>query len=157
VSGEEPSDNGIQDSLQDTLAEHRDCMRVVSEVESILDHQPDREGEWIGRLNAKLPTLAQAMREPFAAEEQGALFRELPVKKPRLATRVETLGAEHARMLKAVEDAVVKAQGLREPELYELRELNALVQLLIATIRRHEAEENEIIMGAYWDEIGAAD
>ena len=158
MSSEESNDNkGTKSSLQDTLSEHRDCMRVVSDVEAILDQHSDREGAWISRLLDKLPALAESMGSHFKAEEQGVLFRELPVKKPRLASRIEKLVAEHATMLRSAGDVVERARGLSDPEIYELRELNALVRLLIATIRRHEAEENEIIMGAYWDELGAAD
>jgi len=145
-------------SLQDTLDDHQDCMRMVAEVESILDRQPDREGRWIGSLLETLPTLADRLRAHFRAEEQAALYRELPVSKPRLAPRIEKLAAEHDEMLASVDKVIRRARGIAEPaEIHQLRELNALVQLLVATIRRHEAEENEIIMGAYWDELGAAD
>ena len=60
-------------------------------------------------------------------------------------------------MLDSLDRVIEMGRTLRQPEIHELRELNAHVQLFIATIRRHEAEENEIIMGAYWDELGAAD
>ena len=42
-------------------------------------------------------------------------------------------------------------------EIYQMRELNAQVQLLVATIRRHEAAENEIVIEAHWDEVGVGD
>jgi len=132
-------------------------MRLVADVELILGQPPDREGEWVGRLLAKLPMLSAAMRAHFAAEEQGALFAELPVKKPRLAQQIDKLGIEHGKLLESLDRVIEMAKSMRQPETHELRELNAHVQLFIATIRRHEAEENEIIMGAYWDELGAAD
>jgi hypothetical protein len=31
------------------------------------------------------------------------------------------------------------------------------LQLMVATIRRHEAEENEIVIQAHWDEVGVGD
>ncbi len=42
-------------------------------------------------------------------------------------------------------------------KLYQLRELNAHAQMLAAIIRPHEAEENEMVMRAYWQEIGSGD
>jgi hemerythrin-like domain-containing protein len=132
-------------------------MRVVAEVETILGQAPDRDGEWMGRLMAKLPTLSASMRAHFSAEEQGALFTELPLKKPRLEQRIRNLGTEHGKMVADLDRITEMARALRQPEIHELRELNAHIQLFIATIRRHEAEENEIIMSAYWDELGAAD
>ena len=39
----------------------------------------------------------------------------------------------------------------------ESRELRERVRVLIATLRRHEAQENEILWRAYWDDAGGGD
>jgi len=157
--GKDPAEDSVnRSSLQDTLDEHHTCMRMVAEVESILDRKPDREGRWIKALQDKLPVLGETLQAHFEAEEAATLYCEVPIRKPRLAPRIEKLAAEHGEMLRSVQRVIKRARALDEPaEVYQMREINALVQLLIATIRRHEAEENEIIMGAYWDELGAAD
>ena len=145
-------------SLADvTLDEHRACMAVVSEVESILDRQPDRGGKWLALLREKLPELRSTLATHFAGEEGGPLFRQLPIQAPQLSGRLTRLEEEHAGILVSVEALADRAEKLEDPEVYELRELNAQVQLLIATIRRHEAEENELVMQANWDEIGDGD
>jgi hypothetical protein len=144
-------------SLDATLHEHRDVMQAVAEVEACLDTPPDREGEWVRRLLGSLPELADTLRCHFSAEQEGALYREVPERFPRFAHRLETLGREHGEILRTADDVIASAKSLRGARIYEQRELNARVQLLVATIRRHEAEENEIILSANWDEVGAGD
>lgn len=143
--------------VEETLDEHRQCMKVVSDVERCLDRQPDREGRWLLRLRDALPRLASTLREHFRAEEEGPLYRALPVSFPRFALRLEKLEAEHVRILETVDSVTARAGTLSDPEMYEMRELNAQVQLIVATIRRHEAEENEIVIEAHWDEVGVGD
>jgi hypothetical protein len=139
------------------LGEHRGCMKVVAEVERCLDCQPDREGRWVSRLLESLPKLAQTLRTHFEVEQQGPLYRKLPINSPRFAHRLEQLEAEHVRILEVVDGAVARARELQSAEMYEIRELNAQVQLIVATIRRHEAEEDEILIQAHWDEVGVGD
>jgi len=150
-------DTGLRSIVEETLAEHRDAMEVVSSVEGCLDRHPDLEGGWIGRIRDELPRLSDTLRAHFAVEQEGPLYRQLPVSHPRFADRLARLEAEHARILSSIEEVTRQAEELRDPQMYEVREFNAAVQLLVATIRRHEAEENEIILSAHWDEVGAGD
>jgi len=141
----------------EVLDEHRECMRKVLALEEILDHTPDGEGAWLGSLNERLGDLEATLSAHFEDEAEGHLFGEMPTKYPRFATRLEALEKEHADILVQIAALRTRARTLRKPELYELRELNARAQLLVATIRRHEAEENEIILSAYWEEFGGGD
>jgi hypothetical protein len=144
-------------AADEALDEHRECMQVVSSVENCLDRHPDREGQWIAQLSEELPRLAETLRCHFIAEQEGPLYQTLPVTHPRFASRLQKLEGEHAKIIAAVEDAVQKAVSLNDPPMYEIREFNAELQLMVATIRRHEAEENEIILSAHWDEVGTGD
>ena len=150
-------DTSLRSFGEETLAEHRDAMEVVSEVEDCLDRHPDLEGGWIGQIREELPRLADTLRAHFAAEQEGPLYRQLPLSHPRFAERLRRLEAEHAGILRSIVEVTRQAEELEEPQLYEVREFNAALQLLVATIRRHEAEENEIILSAHWDEVGAGD
>ena len=155
---DDDSRDTVQKSVADeALEEHRECMQVVSSVESCLDRHPDREGQWVAQLCDELPRLAETLRCHFSAEQEGPLYCTLPVTHPRFASRLSKLEGEHEKIIEAVEEAVQKAIGLRDPQMYEIREFNAELQLMVATIRRHEAEENEIILSAHWDEVGTGD
>ena len=144
-------------SLEGTLDEHRDLVQIVAEVEACLDRPPDREGHWIDALVEKLPTLVDSLRCHFVAEQQGALYCEVPLKFPRFAERLEQLAQEHGKILEAADDVIARSKTVGRAHIYEQRELNARVQMLISTIRRHEAEETEIILSAHWDEMGTGD
>ena len=152
-----PCDKPRPELVGEMREEHRGCMEVVAEVERCLDCQPDREGRWVSRLLESLPRLATTLRSHFEVEQQGPLYRKLPISFPRFAQRLEQLEAEHVRILEVVDGAVARARNLQAAEMYEIRELNAQVQLLVATIRRHEAEEDEILVQAHWDEVGVGD
>ena len=151
------SAHGNGSSLEGTLGEHRDLVQMVAEVEACLDRPPDREGHWIDALVEKLPALIDSLRCHFSAEQQGALYCEVPVKYPRFADRLDVLAGEHPKILEAAEEVITLSKTVGRAHIYEQRELNARVQLLISTIRRHEAEETEIILSANWDEMGTGD
>ena len=145
------------DPFRETLDEHRECMQYVVALEACLDQRPDDPDSWVGGLMKHLPGLAGAMREHFEAEEGGALFTDLPRRNPMVHARLETLKEEHPRLLREVERIIEITGRLDRPELYELREVNARIQLFIARLRRHEATENELIFEAYWDDYGTGD
>ncbi|MCP3979653.1 MAG: hypothetical protein GY716_10030 [bacterium] len=142
--------------MDETLSKHHGCMWVLAEVEACLD-QPDKEGMWVEELRDALPRLGVQMRRHFKEEEGGALYRKLPTTHPRLATRLEKLENEHALILERIDGAVERVTRLKNAQPYELRELNAHVQMLVAMIQRHEAAENELVIEAHWAEFGGGD
>jgi len=141
-------------SLESLLDEHRECMQVVAEVETCLDEAPDREGRWLGRLLPKLETLTERLRTHFVEEEQASLYRDVPERYPRYADRLKRLASEHGEIVERATDLVRRAGALDPTRIHQLREFNAGVQMLVASIRRHEAEENEVVLGAHWQEFG---
>lgn len=143
--------------FQGTLDEHRECMEYVVALEACLDQRPDDSERWIGGLLDHLPGLARTMREHFEAEEKGPLFTELPKRRPTVGARINALKEEHPRLLTEIDRIIEITGGMRQAELYELREINARIQLFVARLRRHEATENEIIFEAYWDDVGVGD
>jgi hypothetical protein len=60
-------------------------------------------------------------------------------------------------MLERMDDVLHKAEALENTEIFELRELNGRVQLLLAQIRRHEAAEDELVIRAHCEEVGVGD
>jgi hemerythrin-like domain-containing protein len=144
-------------TAESALDDHRECMRVVAEVEACLDTHPDRETRWIGRLVPRLEALIETLEHHFRDEEQEALYREIPERYPRHAERLRRLEAEHGRILTRARDLVKRAGSLDTTRIHELRAFNAGAQLLVARIRRHEAEENEVLLCAHWEEFGEGD
>ena len=145
------------ESHESALARQRQLLHAVTDLEDCLDRPPETSGEWLGELQRCLPRLVRSLRDHFREEEAGYLHRELPLQFPRFADRLRHLAAEHAGILTSADAACEQCGELQSAEMHQLRELNGRVQLLVATIRRHEAEENEILFSAHWDEVGAGD
>ncbi|HEX6850266.1 MAG TPA: hemerythrin domain-containing protein [Candidatus Polarisedimenticolaceae bacterium] len=146
-----------QSELTETLDEHKACLRLVEAVEECLTHRPDLEGRWVATLLERLRPLRRGLQDHFESEEKGALFGALPLAKPRLARQLDALRKEHPVLSERLERIIAQAEGLEDPAVYDLRELNAAVQLFVATLRRHEAAENEIVVHSLWDELGTGD
>jgi iron-sulfur cluster repair protein YtfE (RIC family) len=143
--------------VEETLDEHRGCMRLLSAVEECLDRKPQDRRQWLVDLKGALGALSPVLCRHFDTEESGPMFRELPIKKPRLADQLSALEAEHPVMVAQLEEILDSLSDLDDPEVFELRELNARVQLFVARLRRHEAAENELVIQAHWDEVGVGD
>ncbi len=143
--------------MNETLDEHRGCLQLIAKVEACLDRKPGDPERWVTELHDASKELAGGLQEHFRSEERGPMFKQLPTSHPRLAEALEKLKAEHSIILEEIASAIARAEALQGPEVFQLRELNARVQILIARIRRHEAEENELVIRAYWNESGMGD
>lgn len=143
--------------IQRTLDEHQRCMKVLTEVEECLRLHGNAPADWCAELAGCLRKLESALKAHFGGEEEG-MFRLMPLEYPRFAARLKRLEEEHPKMIESLQAAIRKAEGpLTDVATRPVRELKTEVQLLIATLRRHEAEENELVMTAQWTAIGASD
>ena len=153
----DPSGERIRETVDAARGRRRTSMQIVAEIEAIVDRPPDSGGEWVERLRDRLPELHRGLERHFALEAGEPFYTEFPTRFPRYADRVLRLQGEHERILAMSSETAERCLRFRSSEIYEHRELNAAVQLLLATIRRHEAEENEVLLSAYWDDVGTGD
>ncbi len=138
--------------------EHRSCLEAVVALEQALSHTPDRRGSWLEALRGELDDLGAALLAHFEEEKASDLYASLAIRVPQYSARLDELMAEHDEILRHLETVREEARKLdQDAELFQLRELNAHAQMLAAIIRRHEAEENEMVMRAYWQETGGSD
>ena len=78
-----------EEGLNETLDEHKVCMKLVEAVEDCLAQPPDTGGKWVAMLIERLRPLRQGLTDHFVSEENGALFGTLPIARPRLARRLD--------------------------------------------------------------------
>jgi hypothetical protein len=142
--------------VEEALDEHRECMMLVAELEACLDRRPEPAKEWVAAVQDCLGRLRGALSEHFKDETEGWLYREMPLRRPRFAPALERLEAEHPEILADLDVVAKKAGSLNDPERHHLRELAGHLQLLTARLRRHEAEENEILIAAAVEDTGQA-
>ena len=143
--------------LEKTRDEHHGCMKALAEVENCLGHYSETEGSGHTEILDRLKALNTTLRHHFQGEEEG-LFRKLPVDHPHLAPRFTKLQDEHTAILELLQAVIRKKEAVdKQAEVSRPFELSAKVKLLVATLRRHEAEEDELMMEAHWRTVGVSD
>jgi hypothetical protein len=144
-------------SLNEDRHRHEECLKVLDELEACVDRRPDLESAWIKGLQSSFATFADALRLHFEGEERGAMYRDLPETKPRLAGRIDELRAEHDRLLSDLDVAVQRVADLSGKRIGEATKVRESIRDLIATLRLHEANETRLLQSAYWREVGTGD
>jgi hemerythrin-like domain-containing protein len=144
-------------SWKELLEEHREAKRLVRALEETLDRPSDEREEWAVDVAAAVEALLANLRPHFKSEETGCLYREVPVDVPHLADRCCALASEHDELMRGFEAAIESTRDLASGGGGAPRAIEGRLRRLIATLRRHEAEENEILIAAYWDDLGAGD
>ncbi len=137
--------------------ERSDCLKIVSDVEACLDQSPVEDGPWLAHLLGKLPSLGGSLAAHFKVEQEGPLYQELPLILPRFAERVDKLASDHRQILEETHSVTERARTMHGAPVGQLHRLKHRLQFLVATIRRHEIEENDVLISAHWSDIGVGD
>jgi hemerythrin-like domain-containing protein len=141
------------DCRHDVLEEHRRLVGRIQEIESWLE-RTDRSSDWARSLSAMLLAVVELLREHFGGEAESSVFVALSEEHPRFSAKIAQLVGEHPRILHLFGAAADRAASLEAAAARDYEALAAQAQAAIAMLRRHEAEENEMIMNAYWDDLG---
>lgn len=127
---------------------------MLSELESGLgaaepaNLQPDWLRAEIGRLEATL-------KRCFADETHSLLYEDLPMRQPRLARRIEALHREHVLLLDWARR--LASTGAVEADPVLLATLTSELRALVERLRRHEAEESDLLQEAFDTDLGTVD
>lgn len=144
-------------SCDELLKDHREVRRLVTALDAEACTPTAASSAWVSAIRELLTSLRETLLPHFALEEEGALYREVPIEFPRLAERCRGLANEHQAITGRLGSLLAQATALAEGGEGDAGELSAEIRLLAATIRSHEAQENEIMMTAYWDDLGSGD
>ena len=134
------------------LAEHEELRALLRALEQQV-RQSAGSDAWLENLRDTLSRVVDLCSEHFRLEEQAGLHVELREQSPRLAFRLEKLVSDHSRILEALQKLVTElpTESIASGGVDPLRErvLGAL-----EAVREHERAENEIMMEAYWQDLG---
>ena len=142
---------------EDAFREHAEISRKVVELEQWLDDPAACDDTWASCLGEKLVPLAGILKDHFRGEEESALYRDVPVDFPLFADTIERLFNEHYDIFREVESLIQAAHTVGKSFAGDIKELSTRTRRIIFALRRHEAEENEILHKAYWDDLGGGD
>lgn len=134
------------------LSEHENLRALLQTLEQQVQ-QPAGSDAWLQNLRETLSRLVDLCSEHFRLEEQAGLHVQLREQSPRLAFRLERLLVDHFRILEALRKlvAVLPTESIASGEAGPLKER---VLGVLEAVDEHERAENEVMMDAYWEDLG---
>ncbi len=134
------------------LSEHEDLHALLQALERHVQQSAGSDA-WLENLRKKLSGLVDLCSEHFRLEEQAGLHAQVREKSPRLAFRLEKLLSDHFRILEGLRKLVgdLPTRSITSGEADPLKER---VLGLLEAVRDHERAENEVMMDAYWEDLG---
>lgn len=142
-----------KDDPADILEEHRQITRMLGHLDEAID-TTRTDAEWAARVRHVLGDLIPLLKAHFRGEAEASFFREVMEGAPHLAPLLNRLALEHPKILAGFEAAEQLAGAVDPADVGRVSALKRSVVLAMATLKRHEAEENELIMQAHWDVLG---
>lgn len=139
------------------LEEHRTLTARVSELDDRVAQGAVRGPSWASDLQKLTLEVLEHLKGHFSGDAEGNLFAEISMSCPHLSGRLATLASEHSKILESFRQVAERAGSYRAGDSEAELRLCLQAQAAVATLRRHEAEENEIIMRAFWEDLGAPD
>jgi len=134
------------------LSEHENLRALLRALEQQVEQSADSDA-WLENLRETLSRLVDLCAEHFELEERAGLHVELREQSPRLASRLEKLLSDHSRILGAlrrlVTDLPTESTASGGVDALKERILDT-----VAAVHEHERAENEIMMDAYWEDLG---
>lgn len=143
--------------ISELINEHKEAKRLLTEVEKHVDAASNDSVGWARGVTGVLEELVGKLRAHFEKEEGGCLYTEVPIAAPRYAATCTRLLGEHAEMLSGFATVQERLHLLADERIGDVEGVAGRIRMLIASLRRHEAEENELLMSALWEDIGSKD
>ncbi|MBI3949695.1 MAG: hemerythrin domain-containing protein [Acidobacteria bacterium] len=152
----EETKRAIADEL---LREHEVERGIVRQLELLVEEGGlvGQESEWGRRMCDELSAFRRHLQRHFALEEEGGFMLEVVARMPQASEQVEKLRQEHGETLKVIDELIHDSSLLAYGTSLSLAELRNRILEVFSTIRRHEAEENELIQQIFYQEVSVAD
>jgi hemerythrin len=140
----------------DVLSEHQHIRRLVDAIDLALDKRGQGGRAWIDELTPVLTELAVGLTSHFKGEE-AEFFTDVTKRLPRHAPTVERLVAQHLRLSQDFALASDQLASLDLNQQATVDEFAATLSKALKLLRTHEEQENELMLMAYWQDLGEAD
>ncbi len=151
---EEQSRSGSREEAEAAFQEHGEISEGVSEFERWLERSVDGDAAWAKDLHTQLVPLCNILKAHFASEESSSLYKRMPEKSAGFADAIERLFDEHYDMIREIESLIQSAHAIPGSTFEgDRRILTRRARGIIFALRRHEAEENEILHQMYWADL----
>lgn len=138
--------------FEEIRREHEELRELLGGVK----HMLGKRLETVASVAEMLASLGEHVETHFAEEETAGVFDDIVDQAPHLADRIESLRIEHQQLLAAVRRLnEVAAPSDSSDDWWQ--SLEAAFHEFSSGLMHHETAENEVLLEAYTDDIGAAD
>jgi len=148
----------------DVLSEHQHIRRMVDRLETALDKRLSASAtgtaeagsvsyEWLEEARPVLLELASGLSSHFLGEE-AEFFGDVTRRLPRHAPTVERLIEQHRRLSQDFGKSATDVTTLDPSHSDTVEAFVSLLSKALRLLRAHEEQENELMLVAYWQDLG---
>jgi hemerythrin-like domain-containing protein len=140
----------------DVLSEHQHIRRLVDSLEISLEKRGQGGRDWLDELAPVLGELATGLNSHFKGEE-AEFFVDVSKRLPRHSATVERLMEQHRRLAQDFGLVAGQVATLDLGRNEAIEEFAHVLSKSLKLLRTHEEQENELMLVAYWQDLGEAD
>ncbi len=147
----------MKSGAYDVLSEHQEIRRLVDRLENLAEMGGRDTREWLSEVRPVVEELAAGIVPHFAGEE-AQFFHDVKQRLPQhketvdaLITQHETLGQDFVSLRRMLLDSVVT----QDP--HSIQRFADRMYEILEILRQHEEQENELMLLAYWQDLGEED
>jgi len=139
--------------------DHRALLKALADLDNAFSELPEMSGfnQWKLERLWQLRDFLNQLQKHFDLEEAGGFNEELTRSAPQLASRIAGLEEDHLKItsdLNHILDVLKPVPNIESPRIERVK---VRLAELIAFIRRHEAEETDLIQEALYQDFGVGD
>jgi hemerythrin len=140
----------------DVLSEHQHIRRQVDALELALAKRGQGGRTWLDETAPLLDELARGLVSHFKGEE-AEFFADVSKRLPRHSETVQRLADQHQTLSKDFETVANQVVSLDPQKSDTVEQFADRLSRALKQLRIHEEQENELMLCAYWQDLGEAD
>lgn len=140
----------------DVLSEHQHIRRMVDALEVALEKRGQGGRGWLDEVTPILVELATGLPAHFKGEE-AEFFSDVTKRLSRHVATVERLVEQHKRLSQDFGTLSAQVTTLDATNADAVTAFVTLLAKSLKLLRTHEEQENELMLVAYWQDLGEAD
>ena len=141
-----------------THGEHDHLLAAIHRLEAALASAATCQRAWADRVGDELKPVADVLElHVTSAESPDGLLAETDKVSPRLEYRLEQLRREHAGLRTQLRGLQQQIQHHGDDEKPNCQDIRRRAARMLDALRHHQAQENDLIFGSFFADIGVGD
>lgn len=148
-----PSDSGDRTSPAVVEVLARAHQALLQDLRRLEDTARAAEGGTLAEARAWLVAVRAHLADQFRFEEEDGYLHAVRKREPRLERAAEQLAEEHRGLMRGLDALLEAAAGA--PALED--QLREGIRQWVKDVRKHEAREDDLVQGAFTQDLGTED